>query len=167
MLGEESVVRAIGGKFAAVDAQTNRDLGNIFVNAAGGDAAIGSTGIAVHVTASDGSSYVAHVLPLTSGARRKAGVNYAAVAAVFVRKAELSLPHPLETIADLYKLTPAEMRVVMAVTQVGGIPEVARVLGISEPTVKTHLQHVFQKTGAKRQADLVKLVAGHMSPLGP
>ena len=136
MLGEQSVVRAIGGKFAAVDAETNRALHNIFVNAASGDAAIGTTGIAVHVPASDDSSYVAHVLPLTSGARRKAGVNYAAVAAVFVRKAELALPHPLETIADLYKLTPAEMRVVMAVVQIGGVPEVARVLGISEPTVE-------------------------------
>jgi DNA-binding CsgD family transcriptional regulator len=40
------------------------------------------------------------------------------------------------------------------------------VLGVSEPTVKTHLQHVFQKTGMGRQAELVKLVASYMSPLG-
>jgi hypothetical protein len=31
--------------------------------------------------------------------------------------------------------------------------------------VKTHLQHVFEKTDTNRQADLVKLVAGYMSPL--
>jgi DNA-binding CsgD family transcriptional regulator len=53
----------------------------------------------------------------------------------------------------------------MAVVQFSGVPEVASVLGISEATVKTHLQRVFEKTGSKRQADLVKLVAGYMSPL--
>jgi DNA-binding CsgD family transcriptional regulator len=31
--------------------------------------------------------------------------------------------------------------------------------------VKTHLHRVFAKTGASRQADLVKLAAGFSSPL--
>jgi DNA-binding CsgD family transcriptional regulator len=31
--------------------------------------------------------------------------------------------------------------------------------------VRTHLRHVFEKTGTNRQADLVKLVAAYMSPL--
>jgi DNA-binding CsgD family transcriptional regulator len=31
--------------------------------------------------------------------------------------------------------------------------------------VKTHLSRLFEKTGTKRQADLVKLVAAFMSPL--
>ena len=34
-------------------------------------------------------------------------------------------------------------------------------LGISEATVKTHLHHVFEKTGTGRQADLIKLIAGY------
>jgi len=75
------------------------------------------------------------------------------------------MPHPLEAIAKAFKLTPAEMRVLMMIVQVGGVPEVALVLGTSETTVKTHLQHIFAKTGTSRQADLVKLVAGYMSPL--
>jgi DNA-binding CsgD family transcriptional regulator len=65
-----------------------------------------------------------------------------------------------------YKLTPAELRVLLAIVEVGGIPEIAPMLGISEATVKTHLQHVFEKTGVNRQADLVKVVAGFMNPLG-
>jgi len=85
---------------------------------------------------------------------------------VFVRKASLDLPSPLETIAGLFKLTPAELRVLMAIVEVGGVPEVAPVLGISETTVKTHLGRLFEKTRTKRQADLVKLVAAFMSPLG-
>jgi DNA-binding CsgD family transcriptional regulator len=43
------------------------------------------------------------------------------------------------------------------------VPEVAPVLGISETTVKTHLQRVFEKTGTNRQAHLIKLVTGYMN----
>jgi DNA-binding CsgD family transcriptional regulator len=82
-----------------------------------------------------------------------------------VRKAALDLPHPLDTLANAYKLTPAEMRVLMMIVQLGGVPEVAPVLGMARPTVKTHLQHIFDKTDTKRQSDLVKLVAGYMTPL--
>jgi DNA-binding CsgD family transcriptional regulator len=42
---------------------------------------------------------------------------------------------------------------------------VADAIGISKATVKTHLQHLFGKTGTNRQTELVKLVATHASPL--
>jgi DNA-binding CsgD family transcriptional regulator len=84
---------------------------------------------------------------------------------MFVREAALDLQHPLETLTNLYKFTPAEFRVLMTIVEIGGVPEVASVLGISQTTVKTHLQHIFEKTGLNRQADLVKLVASFMSPL--
>ena len=165
MLDQGSVLHAPGGKLAAINPRTDHALQDIFANASAGDAAIGVKGIAVPLVARDGERYVAHVLPLTSGARKQAGVAYSAVATVFVRKAALDLPHPIETIASAFRLTPAEMQVLMMIVEVGGVPEVAPVLGVSETTVKTHLQHIFAKTGATRQADLVKLVAGYMSPL--
>jgi DNA-binding CsgD family transcriptional regulator len=65
----------------------------------------------------------------------------------------------------LTKLTPTELRVLLALVEVGGGPEIAEALGIADGTVKMHLGHLFQKTGAKHQADLVKLVAGFSSPL--
>jgi DNA-binding CsgD family transcriptional regulator len=37
-------------------------------------------------------------------------------------------------------------------------------LGVAESTVKTHLGHLFEKTGVTRQADLVKIVAGFSTP---
>jgi DNA-binding CsgD family transcriptional regulator len=166
MLDQGSVIYAAGGKLAAVDMQADRALHDIFINAEAGDAAVGTKGIAVPLAARDGERHVVHVLPLTSGARRRASIAYSAVAAVFVRRAALDLPHPIEALADAYKLTPTEMRVLMMIVQIGGVPDVAPALGISETTVKTHLQRIFAKTGAGRQADLVKLVAGYMSPLG-
>jgi DNA-binding CsgD family transcriptional regulator len=112
-----------------------------------------------------GDRYAAHVLPLTGGERRRAGLGYTAACAIFVHKAELETPSPSGIIASTYKLTPTELRVLFAVVEVGGAPEVAEALGIAESTVKTHLGRLYGKTGTRRQADLVKLVAGFLSPL--
>ena len=165
MLEGESVVSGRGGKLSAVDTEAKQQLHDIIVEASAGDMAIGSKSIVVPLTARDGDSYVAHILPLTSGARRRIALGYSAVAAVFVRNAELELPHPVEALAKRYGLTAAEMRVLFAIVECGGVPEVARMLGVSQATVKTHLQRVFGKTGAARQSELVKLIAGYMSPL--
>ena len=85
-------------------------------------------------------------------------------AAVFVRKASLENPTELEIVAKLYKLTAMEVRVLQAVVEIGGAPLAAEALGVSEATIKTHLRNLFQKTDCRRQADLVKLVAGAASP---
>jgi len=87
---------------------------------------VGVKGISVPLIALDGERHVVHVLPLTSGARRRAGATYAAAAPLFVHKAALESPSPLEVIGKLYKLTPTELRVLLAIVQVGGAPEVAK-----------------------------------------
>jgi len=165
LLAEGSPLRAPNGRLAASDAATAQSLSDIFAAAGEGDAAIGIKGIAVPLTARDGEYFTAHVLPLTSGARRGAGAGYAAVAAMFVRKAAIEAPSLPETIAQHFNLTPSELRVLLAVVEVGGVAETADALGIGEATVKTHLHRVFGKTGTNRQAELVKLVAGFSSPL--
>ena len=83
----------------------------------------------------------------------------------FFCKSALYAASPPELIAQTYKLTPTELRVMLAVIKVGGVPEVATALGVAESTVKTHLTRLYEKTGARRHADLVKLMAGFLSPL--
>jgi DNA-binding CsgD family transcriptional regulator len=61
--------------------------------------------------------------------------------------------------ARRYGLTPAEARVVQALISGCTIERGAQLLGIRPATVKTHLQHVFDKTAARRQVDLIKLIA--------
>jgi DNA-binding CsgD family transcriptional regulator/PAS domain-containing protein len=161
MVSEAGVVRAGGGKLRANHPHGDQALLDAFTAAGSGDAALGRKGIAVPLQARDGTRYVANLLPLTSGARRKAGACYAAVATVFVHKAALDLPSPPELIAKEFQLTPAELRVLFAIIEVGNVPEVAAVLGLSQATVKTHLHRLFEKTGTHRQAELVKLVAGY------
>ena len=165
MLDGRDVLRSTAGRLAAGDAVAQQALKEVFAAAAGGDAGIGVKGIAIPLPATSGERWLAHILPLTSGARRRAGVSYAAVAAVFVRKAAPDLPSPIETLAQSFALTPAELRVLLAIVQVGGVPDVADVLGISQTTVRTHLASLFEKTGTDRQADLVRIVAGFGSPL--
>lgn len=53
---------------------------------------------------------------------------------------------PPGVIATTFRLTPTELRVLLAVVEVGGVPEVAEALGVAETTIKTHLAHVFDKT---------------------
>jgi DNA-binding NarL/FixJ family response regulator len=165
MLKEACVLRAEGTRLIANDAQADQTLTDTFATAGSGDAAVGIKGVAVQLLARDGERYVAHVLPLTSGARRQASASYAAVAAMFIHKATLDTPSPPEAIAKAYKLAPMELRVLLAVVEVGGVPEVAGALGIAETTVRTHLQRTYNKTGVNRQADLVKLVAAFSNPL--
>lgn len=65
----------------------------------------------------------------------------------------------MQQAAGRYGLTPAEVRVVQALLDGCTIERGARLLGIRPATVKTHLQHVFDKTTARRQIDLIKLIA--------
>jgi DNA-binding CsgD family transcriptional regulator len=53
--------------------------------------------------------------------------------------------------------------VLLAVLEGGGsVADLADSLGVSRATAKTHLKHLFEKTGAKRRADLIRLAAGFM-----
>jgi DNA-binding CsgD family transcriptional regulator len=165
IVGAGSILRTVGGRLVACDAQADRTLREVFAAAGQGDAAVGTKGIAVSLIGTDGERHVAHALPLTSGARRRAGITYTAAAALFVRKAALAAPSPFEVIGKTFKLTPTELRVLLAIVDVGGVPEVAEALGVASTTIRTHLGRLFEKTGVTRQADLVKLVAGYVTPL--
>jgi DNA-binding CsgD family transcriptional regulator len=165
LLADGVVTQGVSGRLTFRDAHATRILGDAFLAAGNGDAGIGTKGIAVPMIALTGERYVAHLLPLNSGAREATGKTFTAVAAVFVHKAETSPPPAPEVIARAYKLTPTELRVLLAVVDVGGVSDVAEALGVAPNTVKTHLARLYEKTEACRQADLVKLVAKFASPL--
>jgi DNA-binding CsgD family transcriptional regulator len=163
ILGADDFLRSIGGRLVARDTKINRTLQDIFANS--GDLEIGSKGIALLLTAQGRECYIAHVLPLAAAASRRAGAPGAVAAAVFVRRARLEIPSSPDVIRRAYQLTPTELRVLLAIVNIGGIPEVATALGVADTTIKTHVGRLFEKTGAGRQADLVKVVAGFSTPL--
>ena len=165
IISEGAILRAAGGRLIAIDPIADAAMQAAFAGIDGGGGGLGTQGIAVPLAGTDGQHYVAHVLPLTSGARRKAGAGYSAVAAVFVSRTQIEAPATPQVIAELYGLTPSELRVLLAVFETGGVSDTAGALGISEATTKTHLHRLFAKTNTRRQADLVRLVAGFTGPL--
>jgi DNA-binding CsgD family transcriptional regulator/PAS domain-containing protein len=165
MLASENVLRAVSGRIEPYEARAAQEFREMFDAAGKGDAALGMRGIAFPILARDGEKYIAHLLPLTSGARGRTGSSFGAAAILLAQKASLATPAIPEVIARTYGLTPTELRVLLAVAEIGGVSEVAEAFGVSETTIKFHLKNLFEKTGARRQADLVRLLAGYATPL--
>jgi DNA-binding CsgD family transcriptional regulator len=166
VLAQGDVVRDSNGKLSAVELQADRALRSALAAVRSRDGA-GTRGIAIPLPALSGERFVAHVLHLRArsfSSQTLATSVSASVAIVSLRKATLDLAASANALVSHYRLTAAELRVSMAIVEVGGVPEVAQLLGICETTVKTHLQRVFEKTGANRQAELVKLVAELVCP---
>ena len=61
----------------------------------------------------------------------------------------------------LFKLTPAEERILSEILEDKSPSDIAETLGASLPTIRTHIQRILQKTGTKRITDLVHRV-GHI-----
>jgi DNA-binding NarL/FixJ family response regulator len=47
------------------------------------------------------------------------------------------------------------------------LEQAAELRGVARSTVKTHLDAIYAKSGVSKQTDLMKVVAGFISPLGP
>ena len=116
------------------------------------------------IRALDGNRYVAHILRLSGVSNRKAGTGNAS-AAVFVTNASADAPLFPNVLASAFALTPSEVRMLLAIVEIGNVSKAAEALGIAETTAKFHLSNVFAKTGTSRQVELVKLVAAYASPL--
>jgi DNA-binding CsgD family transcriptional regulator len=58
----------------------------------------------------------------------------------------------------LYRLTETEAEVALHVMHGADLKQISEELSISYTTVRTHLQHVFDKTDTHRQAELVRLL---------
>jgi DNA-binding CsgD family transcriptional regulator/PAS domain-containing protein len=132
--------------------------------AAADEAAIGKRGLGVPVKRADGTPCVLHVLPLRNGQLRP-GLAPSAAAAIFVAPAVVPAPTPKDALAALFDLTPTEATVFSMIA--GGMTqaEAAQRLAVETTTVKSHVLHIFTKTGVRRQADLVKLAASLAFPL--
>lgn len=165
MLDDRQLVQGARGKLTALDPQANIALQEALAGAGGGDEMIGARGIALPLAEADDGRWVAHILPMSAGTRRDGSQPHQGMAAVFVQKLALDRPPALEAIATRYRLTPAELRTMLAIAEGGSVAEVAPLLGMAEATVRSHLHRVFAKTDTSRQSDLVKLLASFASPL--
>ena len=61
-----------------------------------------------------------------------------------------------------FGLTSAEARLVLRLVSGDSLRAAAKALGVQYETVRTHLKSIFQKTGTRRQAELVIVVVRAM-----
>ncbi len=63
-----------------------------------------------------------------------------------------------DVLQTLYGLTPAEATVAAFLADGKSVKEIAQATAVRENTVRIHLKRIFDKTGTKRQAELVKVL---------
>jgi DNA-binding CsgD family transcriptional regulator len=107
---------------------------------------------------------LAHVLPLT-GSDFRTRLQPATVAAVFIG-APPDAQDGADAVVAAFGLTPAETKVLASLFAGRTLAETAATIGITRPTAKTHLEHIFLKTRVTRQAELMRLWTGLISPTG-
>lgn len=164
-LDQRSAIRRDGDFLSCRDPRTAMELSQAIQNASDGSAAtFPRSGIALPILNGDGIDLAAWVLPLDGGLRTQFAASFAASAAVFLRQLGDVSPFPGELFVKRYGISPAECRVLMMLMQGMTVREAAITLGITEPTAKTHLQRLFQRTGTDRQADLMRLAMSSLAP---
>ncbi|MBO9581630.1 MAG: hypothetical protein J7498_12115 [Sphingobium sp.] len=159
LLDARDALMLAGGRLATALPAATQALAMAVTQAARDEAGIGRRGLGIPLLASDGTARALHVLPLRGGALRPGLVNQA-VAAIFVSNAAPYTADAGGLVAQLFGLSGGEARVFDLIAQGLTPAETAGRLGIGVSTVRTHLLHIFDKTGVRRQADLVRMAAG-------
>jgi DNA-binding CsgD family transcriptional regulator len=103
------------------------------------------------------AAMVAHVIPI----RRSARDVFVRCAGMLVITPVAAPPAPaVELIQSLFDLSPAEARVARNLAAGQTVDEIAALGGISGNTVRTQVRRVLEKTGCRRQTEVVALLSG-------
>jgi DNA-binding CsgD family transcriptional regulator len=160
MMRDGKPIRSAAGTIQSSLPDATSELLSAIALSDGSEAALGKTGLAVRLTRAGEPPVLAHVLPLKHGEARSRLLP-AASAAIFVGSVTPAA-NGAEAMAVAYDLTPMETRVLGELLAGRRLVEAARAIGIAESTARSHLRGLLAKTGATRQADLVRL-AGQMA----
>lgn len=156
LLERGSPIRSTAGRVKAPYELADEALAAAVQQSTRDEAGLGRRGIGVPVRDADGKAFVVHVMPLR-GTEIRANLSVRAVAALFVAPASTPPQLPSAALTLLYDLTPSEVRIVEMISSGRTSAEISNDLGVAPSTVKTHLLRIFDKTGTKRQADLIRL----------
>ena len=154
LLAAAALLRRDGSRLAATAAAANQ-----VIRAALHQIGSGGTpteGISVPLGEASAAP-VALLMPLPAAKGVLADSGDGAIAALFVQPPQSPVQLPPELLARRYRLTPAELRIFIWIANGHRVAAIADFSGTSQNTVKTHLRALFAKTGARRQADLVRL----------
>ncbi|GEM_PF-1385483 len=110
-------------------------------------------------TARPSAPAIARLVPLDEGnACRLAWPHAVALLMVEEPPEREASDRRLEALALQYRLTPSELQLVVQLSEGARPAQVAERCGISINTVRTHLRNIFDKTGVRRQSELIRLL---------
>jgi DNA-binding CsgD family transcriptional regulator len=158
-------MRVVNNRIHPTDPAARAALSRAIDEAARDDAETDPSKQSLAIPSSDGAGYVATLLPVDRGQRRDIVAPFAASVAVFTQDPIAAPMMPGEAFARLYGITGGELRVLLALAQGLGAKEAADMLGIGEPTVRTHLQRMYAKTDTARQTELLRLLQNASPPV--
>ena len=164
MLAAGDPIRSEKGILSLAERTVQTALQRAVHQAASEGTDVGATGIGIPVRSTSGESLVIHVLPLGRGQLRR-GITQRAAAALFIAPGTTPPRTPIDALTLLYDLTPAEARVLELLAAGTTQAMIGRTLGIAPSTVKSHVLHLFDKTGCRRQVDLVRLASNLSLPV--
>lgn len=158
-------VRCDGGGPSADDARENAELQVLIADALdssrGGQAV--STGFLAISRPSGKKSFATMVAPLLGGGGTVRGD---AAVAILIADPDAGRIQDSEVLAALYSLTHSEAELVRLLSEGLSLEEVAERRGVSMNTARSHLKHVFAKTGTSRQGELLRLVLSGAGSIG-
>jgi DNA-binding CsgD family transcriptional regulator/PAS domain-containing protein len=156
MLGDGDPVRDSGGRLTLREELLPGQLQHAVETAARNEASLGRRGMAIPARRLDGTAVALSVFPLERR-RLRGDIEGTAVAAVFIAGPAEQPSMPSDALRLLYDLTPAEQRVFALVVDGQSTGDIAAQLHVGTGTVRTQLLRVFEKTGRRNRADLVRL----------
>jgi DNA-binding CsgD family transcriptional regulator len=118
----------------------------------------------VPVPYADGRPGFAHVLPVGRGAVR-GGLGSNATAAVFFTPSAEPPRLPAAAWAAAFGFTSAEMRMLELLVKGHTVAEAAAIIGVAEPTARTHVANLMAKSGTRRQTELIQLATQLAPPV--
>jgi DNA-binding CsgD family transcriptional regulator len=122
-----------------------------------------TSGIGVSLAGKNGKQSAAYVLPISGKTLR--GSQDRPCCAVFVMQRGEQQPMVIDILRMMFDLTSSEARIAALIAKGHGPSTIAKTLGITINTVRSHLQHAFSKTNAGDQTALGALVNGLTAPV--
>jgi DNA-binding CsgD family transcriptional regulator/PAS domain-containing protein len=165
MLRRGDALRDANGMLQATATSASAELKLTLERASHDESEMGPVGTAIRLTSVGSAPLFASVLPLKGGFMRTR-LTPTAAAAVFVGEPPdgRDIAHFMEL---AFELTRAETRVLTGFLDGKTLAQISSDLDIAPTTTRTHLDHIFSKTGVTRQADLVRLAMQLAPPARP
>ena len=163
ILAKGAPLRAAATRIVLASGPADRLLRAAIVQAQADGEGAGDRGLTIPIHEGE-DQFVLHLLPLNAARRKAVGADGEAAHVLFLSRREANDVLAVAAFAERFGLTPQEVRVLQTLVEVGSVPMTAELLGISASTARSHVTSIFDKSGVRRQAEVVRLLVEMKSP---